>query len=183
MSLNVHGRRRSDIAVSCGSHYLAVGVLVGSGLLAWPGTLLGQVGAAGFGVGASVIRSCDIETTPLAFGVYDPLVLHASQPLDREASVTFTCTKGTPATLSLNGGLHASGAARYLSSGSAVLQYELFKDAGRTQRWGEGDADALQAGEAPSQAPRTFVVFGRILPGQDIPVGTYTDSVVLTVEF
>ena len=183
MSLSVHGRRRSYIAVRCGSHCLAVGVLVGSGLVSWPRTLLGQVGAAGFGVGASVIRSCDIETTPLAFGVYDPLVLHASQPLDREASVTFTCTKGTPVTLSLNGGLHASGAARYLSNGSAALQYELFKAAGRTQRWGEGDADALQVGEAPSEAPRTVVVFGRILPGQDIPVGTYADSVVLTLEF
>ena len=91
--------------------------------------------------------------------------------------------KGTPAAVSVNGGLHASGATRHLSNGSAVLQYDLFKDAGRTQRRAEGDADALQAGEAPSDAPRTFVVFGRILPGQDIPVGTYTDSVVVTVEF
>ena len=97
--------------------------------------------------------------------------------------MTITCTKGTPAIVSVNGGLHASGATRYLSSGSATLQYELFKDPGRTQRWGEGSADALQAGEAPSEAPRTFVVFGRIPPGQDIPVGTYTDSVVVTVEF
>lgn len=165
------------------TQYLAVGVLVGGGLLTWPGTLPGQVGAAGFGVGATVLRSCDIGTTSLAFGVYDPLVLHASQPLDREASVTVTCTKGTPATLGLNGGLHASGAARYLSSGTALLQYDLFKDSGRTQRWGDGDADALQAGEAPSDASRTFVVFGRILPGQDIPVGAYTDSVVVTLEF
>lgn len=153
------------------------------GLLFWPDALPGQVGAAGFGVGATVIRSCDIETTPLAFGVYDPLVQHASQPLDREASVTITCTKGTSATISLNGGMRASGTARNLSNGSAVLQYDLFKDANRTQRWGEGDADALQTGDAPSDAPRTFVVFGRIFPGQDVPVGTYTDSVVVTVEF
>ena len=174
---------RNYAVAGWGSHGLALGVLVGGGLLACPGTLLGQVGAAGFGVGATVIRSCDIQTTPLAFGAYDPLVLHATQPLDREASVTITCTKGTPATVSVDGGLHASGAMRHLSNGSVVLRYDLFKDAGRTQRWGEGDGDALQPGEAPSEAPRTFAVFGRILPGQDIPVGTYTDSVVVTVEF
>ena len=164
-------------------HYVALAVLLGSGLVLRPGRLLGQVGAAGFAVGATVIRSSDIEATPLAFGIYEPLVLHASQPLDREASVTITCTKGTPATLRLNGGLHAAGAGRYLASGGAVLRYDLFQDAGRAQRWGEGDADALQPGEAPSHAPRAFIVYGRIFPGQDIPVGTYTDSVVVTVEF
>ena len=162
---------------------MAVGVLALGGLVTQPGTLLGQVGAAGFGVGATVLRSCDIETTPLAFGTYDPLVLHVSQPLDREASVTITCTKGTPATIGVNGGLHGSGSARQLANGAALLRYELFKDAGRTQQWGDSDADSLQGGEAPSEAPRTFVVYGRIFPNQDVPVGAYTDSVVVTVEF
>ena len=66
---------------------------------------------------------------------------------------------------------------------TALLRYDLFKDVARTLRWGASDADSLQAGEAPSEAPRTFVVFGRIFPNQDVPVGAYTDSVVVTVEF
>ena len=169
--------------MSCGFRTIAVGVLALGGLAAQPGTLLGQVGAAGFGVGATVLRSCDIETTPLAFGVYEPLIIHASQPLDREASVTITCTKGTPATIGVSVGLHGAGVTRQLSSGTALLRYDLFKDIGRTERWGTTDADSLQAGEAPSEAPRTFVVFGRIFPNQDVPVGAYTDSVVVTVEF
>src|SRR5712691_8659182 len=150
MSLNRQSRCWSHAAVRSEPRYLPVGLLLGNILIMWPGTLLGQVGAAGFGVGATVIRSCDIAATPLAFGVYDPLVLHASQPLDREASVTITCTKGTPTTLTMSGGLNASGAARRLSSGAAMLQYELFQDAGRTQRWGASGAEALQAGEAQS---------------------------------
>lgn len=157
--------------------------LTAGGLLCVPGLLWGQVGATAFGAGATVLRRCDIATTPLAFGEYDPLVRHASQPLDRDGAVTITCTKGTSATISLNGGLYSSGTLRNLSNGSARLQYDLFMDAGRTQRWGEGDANAFQAGDAPSDAPRTFVVFGRVFPGQDVPVGAYTDSVVVTVEF
>ena len=143
----------------------------------------GQVGATGFGVGATVLRRCDIRTTPLAFGTYDPLVQHAVQPLDRAGSITITCTKGTAATIGLDGGLRTSGTNRNLSSGSAMLAYDLFQDASRTQPWGDGEADALDAGDAPSDAPRTFVVFGRIFAGQDVPVGTYTDSVVVLVDF
>jgi spore coat protein U-like protein len=148
-----------------------------------PGLIWGQVGATAFGVGATVLRRCDISTTPLAFGEYDPLVRHASQPLDRDGSVTITCTKGTSATVGLNDGSHASGTVRNLSNGSALLRYDLFIDAARTRRWGMDEANALQAGDAPSDAPRTFVVFGRIFAGQDVPVGAYTDLVVVTVDF
>ena len=154
-----------------------------SGVFAVPGVLWGQAGATAFGAGATVLRRCDIATTPLAFGEYDPLVRHASQPLDRDGSVTITCTKGTSATIGLNAGSHSSGTSRNLSNGSALLRYDLFIDAGRTQRWGEGEANALQAGDAPSDAPRTFVVFGRVPAGQDVPVGAYTDMVVVTIEF
>ena len=158
---------------------LLLGVLATGGLLASPGITSGQVGATSFGVGATVLRRCDIRTTSLAFGPYDPLVQHAVQPLDRDASITITCTKGTAATIGLDGGLRN----RNLSSGGAMLAYDLFQDAGRTQPWGNGEADALDAGDAPSDAPRTFVVFGRIFAGQDVPVGTYTDSVVVVVDF
>ena len=155
----------------------------GLALVMWPATVDGQVGAASFTAGATVMRSCDIQTSPLAFGDYDPIAQHATQPLDREASVILTCTKGTSATIGLSVGQHALGAARHMSNGSAVLRYDLFSNADRTQPWGESSADQVDTGEAPSDAPRTFVVFGRIPAGQDIPIGTYTDSVVATVVF
>lgn len=183
MPLSMRGHPWRSAVVAFARGYVAVSLFGGSALLVWPSAPAGQIDAAGFGAGATVIRSCDIETTPMAFGVYDPLVLHASQPLDREGSVTISCTKGTAATIGLNAGLHASGSARHLSNAGALLQYELFKDANRTERWGEGGPDSLQAGNAPDDAPRTFVVFGRIRAGQDVPVGTYTDAVVVTVEF
>lgn len=148
-----------------------------------PVTLDGQVGAAGFTAGATVMRSCDLQTSPLAFGNYDPITQHATRPLDREASLTLTCTKGTSATIGLSVGQNALGATRNLSNGTAVLRYDLFSNADRTQPWGESSADQVDTGDAPSDAPRTFVVFGRIPAGQDIPIGTYTDSVVATVVF
>ena len=162
---------------------VAAGAVSGLALVIWPATLDGQVGAAGFTAGATVMQSCDIQTAPLAFGVYDPVVQQATQPLDREASVTLTCTKGTTATIGLSVGQHPLGTARNMSNGSAVLQYDLFSNADRTQLWGDSSANQVDTGDAPSDAPRTFVVFGRIPPAQDIPIGTYTDSVVATVVF
>jgi len=36
---------------------------------------------------------------------------------------------------------------------------------------------------APSKAARSMDVFGRITANQDVPSGTYSDSVVVTVSF
>lgn len=171
-----------SVAACATRRALLVALTVGMSL-GVPGRLWGQVGATAFGVGATVLRRCDIATTPLAFGEYDPLVRHASQPLDRDGSVTITCTKGTSATIGLNNGSHASGNERSLSSGNAALRYDLYIDGARTRRWGTGENNVLQAGDAPSDAPRTFVVFGRVFAGQDVPVGVYTDLVVVTVDF
>lgn len=173
------GREPRQRQTRCALGAAAIGALA----LNWPATLDGQVGAAGFMAGATVVRSCDIDTSPLAFGAYDPVVQHASQPLDSAASVTLSCTKGTSATIGLSAGQHASGTVRNMWNGNTALQYELFSDAGRTQPWGDGGSNQVETGEAPSDAPRTFVVFGRIPGGQDIPIGTYTDAVVATVVF
>lgn len=177
--------RRRGLGSRCWWARRAVAAVAMSGLavVMWPVTLDGQVGAAGFTAGATVMRSCDIQTSPLAFGDYDPLVQQATQPLDREASVILTCTKGTAATIGLSAGQHAAGSARNMSNGSAVLRYDLFSNANRTQPWGDASANQVDTGEAPNDAPRSFIVFGRIPPGQDIPIGTYTDSVVATVQF
>ena len=133
--------------------------------------------------GPGFFRAGTVLHPPLAFGVYDPVVQQVTQPLDREASVSLACTKGTSATIGLSAGQYASGTARNMSNGSAVLRYDLFSNADRTQPWGDSSANEVDTGGAPSDAPRTFGVFGRIPAGQDIPIGTYTESVVATVVF
>ncbi len=149
----------------------------------------GQSRQANLKVSATVVDSCVITADPLNFGPYDPVSANASQPLDATSTVTVTCTKGAGGWLYLYDGANAAQARATINSrramaGStgALLAYDLFKDSGRVQRWGRF-ITGLDIPAAPSSAPRTFTVYGRIRAGQDVPLGAYSDTVVLEVVF
>ena len=71
-----------------------------------------------------------------------------------------------------------------MSGGAAeYLTYELYKDTARATVWGDTADTALDVPAAPNRNPRNFTVYGRVAPAQDAAVGTYTDTVVATVNF
>jgi spore coat protein U-like protein len=140
------------------------------------------------GISATVSNNCTIQTTSLAFGVYDPVGANAADPLDGSAELEIRCTKGASTTIALDPGQHASasaGTTRAMSSSTATahLSYELYRDAGRTAVWGDAPGAILHAGIAPGAVTRRYAVLGRIPAAQDVPAGTYVDTVVATVNF
>ncbi|MEI6246468.1 MAG: spore coat protein U domain-containing protein, partial [Acidobacteriota bacterium] len=64
-----------------------------------------------------------------------------------------------------------------------IVHYELFQDSGRSTIWTNTGAGLLSIVAAPSKASRTYSVYARMAGGQDVPAGTYTDTVVATVNF
>ena len=138
---------------------------------------------ANFGVGATVGKNCTISTNALAFGTYDPVVANASANLDGTGSVTVGCTRGAIASIALGGGSNSSGSTRRMADGTGnFLLYELYSDSSRTTVWNSGSG-ALTLTAAPSRATRDLTVYGRISSSQDVPAGTYADTVVATVNF
>jgi spore coat protein U-like protein len=135
--------------------------------------------SANLSVSASVVANCTVSTGSLAFGAYDPT---AGAAVDGSGTFDVTCTQGTVATLALGPGQHGSGGARRLHSGGQYLTYELYKDSGRSDVWGSASA-ALSLSAAPSNSPRSVTVFGRISGSQNVAVGAYTDTVVISVTF
>ncbi len=133
-------------------------------------------------VSISVVANCTISTSPLVFGSFDPVVAHATAPLDANGAVIVTCTKGAATTVALNLGQYAAAAVRRMSGGTDYLQYELYQNTGRTQAWGTG-AQAMTPPVAPGKAPRSFTVYGRVPGGQDVLAGSYADTVTATVNF
>lgn len=140
-----------------------------------------------FSVTASVTNNCTIASTTLAFGAYDPLVAHASTPLDAAGAVDITCTKGSATTIGLSAGSHsanASGTTRAMSNGAGgYLSYEIYQNAGRSALWGNSGTDLFTPPVAPSKATRSFPTFGRVPAGQDPDTGAYTDTITATVNF
>ncbi len=148
------------------------------------GELVAQSTTASLAVTASISKNCVITTTPVTFGAYDPVVAHSTAPLDGTGTVTVTCTKGALAKIGLNDGSNAQGSVRRMRlSAAAYLEYQIYKDASRTSVWGDGIFDSMWVLPAPNRNPRTYPVYGRVPANQDATVGSYSDTVVATVDF
>ena len=65
------------------------------------------------------------------------------------------------------------------------LQYNLYKDAAYAQIWGNGTGGTvtLVNTNSGSGVGPTHTIYGRIPAGQDLPVGVYTDTIVITITF
>ena len=140
-------------------------------------------------VTATVVANCTIATTPVAFGVYDPLVANATTPAGDKAAtgtVAVACTKGsTGLRIDLDNGGGAPGARRMTGPGADVLTYDLYTDAAHNVRWGAGAGigGGLAIPDAPSKAVRTYNVYGLLPGGQDIIPGSYADVVIATINY
>jgi spore coat protein U-like protein len=145
---------------------------------------LAATATANLAVGASVANNCTISTSALAFGSYDPVVAHAAANLDGTGTVIVACTRGATSTVGLGLGANASGSTRRMTDGSTnYLSYELYSDSGRTTVWGNSGGALYNPGAAPSKVARNFTVYGRVTSNQDVPAGSYNDTVVATVNF
>jgi spore coat protein U-like protein len=139
---------------------------------------------ANLSVTATVVANCTISTTAVAFPAYDPIVANASTNDDGTGTVTITCTRGTSATIGLGLGANVSGSQmRMKDAGTDYLNYALYQDSGRGTVWGNSGGALLSPVAAPDKNPRSFTVYGRIPAAQDVPAGSYTDTVVATVNF
>jgi spore coat protein U-like protein len=136
-------------------------------------------------VSATVAANCTISTTPLAFGAYDPLVTNAVAALDATGGVVVACNKNTATTVGLALGAHATGSTRRMldTVSGDFLTYELYQPGGYVTVWGNAAGSWYTPAVAPSKAPRTFQVNGRVAGGQDVSTGSYSDTVVATVTF
>jgi len=158
-------------------------VVAGLGLAIAPASAVANSTTANLSVTATVTNNCTISTSPVDFGSYDPVVANASTNLDATGGVTIACTKDAVTTIGLGLGGNASGSTRRMGNGTDFMTYELYKDAPRSTVWGNSGIGLFDSGAAPSTAPRTFTVHGRVPAAQDVSAGSYADTVVATVNF
>jgi spore coat protein U-like protein len=138
------------------------------------------------GVSAAVAGNCVVSASNLAFGPYD-----GSAALTGSAPIVVRCTNGTvyDVLLSTGGGTYTQ---RLLSDGGTnTLQYNLYTTSGATTVWGDGATSS--SGKVTwtgtglsSNGAYTHTVHG-VLPNstanQDAPVGNYSDSITVTVNY
>lgn len=163
-------------------------------------TVLGSIPAfaatasTNLAVSATIANNCSITTSAVAFGGYDPVVTHATTPLDGSGTVSITCTKGSTSTIGLGLGSNATGTTRRMvGAATDFITYEAYQPPNNTPGtacsytaptvWGTAGGGLFSPAVAPSRTARTYNVCGRVAAGQDLPAGAYTDTVLATVNF
>jgi spore coat protein U-like protein len=141
-------------------------------------TSSGATSTSTFQVTATVASSCTVTATSLAFGNY------TLAQLDGTSTITATCTNGTTYTIGLDAGTFsgATTSTRRMTGPSAAgLSYSLFSDSGRTTNW--GNATGSWVSGTGTGAAQVLTVYGRIPANQTALIGSYTDTVTVTVTF
>jgi spore coat protein U-like protein len=136
--------------------------------------------------------SCSISATGPAFGVYN---YSNPSPTLADGTVTASCNwvSGGSTTVNLvtsySTGLSGSYANRHMVLGGSFLLYNIYFDVNFQQIRGDGTGGSQTGGAsltvsktAPT-AEASSTIYGRMPAGQDVPPGTYTDTIVITMTY
>lgn len=139
----------------------------------------GQLASGTFPVNGSVSPTCSASSGTLDFGNYAT----ATAALGT-ATVTVNCSNGAPYNISLGAGQNVSGTTRRMArTGGGFLSYELFSNSLRTLAWGDGTGLGAKVGGTGTGGSQSRTIYGRIPAGQSATVGSYSDSVIVTVDY
>ena len=136
-----------------------------------------------FNVTATVISSCSVSGADLAFGNYDPLSVVLGVGT---TTVSVTCSLLAPYNIGLaigtNGASVTARKMKITGGGSDLLNYHLYRDAAHLLNWGNTvGTDTLSLVGTGLSVGST--VFGTIPAGQNVSVGSYTDTITVTITF
>lgn len=120
---------------------------------------------------------CTVSAGSVAFGNYNPF---STQALDSAGTINVSCTLATSYTLSMSTG-GGSYAQRELAGGGDVLFYNFYTSATYAVIWGDGSGGTATVGGSGTNENHT--VYGRIPAQQNVSVGSYADSIIVTVTF
>lgn len=130
--------------------------------------------------------TCSVSASGVNFGT-----IPASGSVLATGTITVNCQSGVAYSVSMDAGSNFSvfqTRAVKNTNGTDLTSYELYKDSARTQIWGDsGFANTYTKG-SPVQGtgsgnPQPLTVFGGASGSSFLQSGTYSDSVLVTVNF
>ncbi len=133
-----------------------------------------------FNVTVTIASTCVVTSaTDMAFGTQGVLAAN----VDQTSAINVTCTNTTPYNIGLDKGVNGGSVTtrQIKSAGPALINYSLFRDAGRTMNWGQTIGTDTAAGTGTGSA-QSVTVYGRIPQTTPLP-GTYNDTIVVTLTY
>jgi spore coat protein U-like protein len=149
------------------------------------GMLAGMAAAAttsaNLPVSADVSNVCNFGTINTLSFTYDPVVANASTDATSSANFNLTCTTGDSITIGLDLGQHnASGQRQMQDSGTDKLSYNLFQNSNHSTAW---DDSSNKKSDTATGSAVAYTVYGVVPHAQNVPAGSYTDTVAINVTY
>jgi spore coat protein U-like protein len=142
-------------------------------------TISNVVTTVSFPVTANVPPDCTFSAGDLVFGTY------SGTQLDAQSSITLTCTSGTAWNIGLDAGTFAGATVttrKMTGPGTSSMSYSLFRNSGRTLNWGNTVGTDTLSGTGSGSA-QSVSVYGRVPASQNLPAGSYQDTIIATITF
>jgi spore coat protein U-like protein len=144
--------------------------------------------------GVAKAANCSASATGVSFGIYDASL---TLPSDSTGSLTVTCSytgggvRDIGYVVTLNSTNSPDPATRWLAAGTGQLFYNLYRNAARTEIWGNGTGGSFAVSGSLKPGPgvgnetrsETYTVYGRLPAQQDADAGNYSDMIVITLTF
>lgn len=97
-----------------------------------------------------------------------------------QSRLTLSCTPNISLNMSIDGGQHYQGGQRNLENGGHLQPYQLFSDAGLSLAIPVNKPVAVPVGTGNDiQLP----IYGRLVSRDDLPAGTYQDTLTVTLQW
>jgi len=140
--------------------------------------------AASFVATAQVGASCTLSIPDVSFGT----VTRLTSPVDATTNATVTCTNGAPWTLAMNAGSTPGNtyATRRMSlggSGAGAVQYQIYRDPGPANVWGNGASGTVTRSGTGIGTPQTVPIYLQVPAQAPQAEGYYSDTVTATLTF
>jgi spore coat protein U-like protein len=136
---------------------------------------------------ASAVVVCSVSSAGTAFGAYDPLSVSVK---DSVGTIFVTCTgsvgDAVNYSIALSPGAGSLGS-RKMQAGAASLSYNLFTDGSHQSIWGDGSGNtATVPGNytmSTTSETRSYTVYGEVPAQGGATVGSYLDTLTITVTY
>lgn len=127
-------------------------------------------------------QTCSLTNiSDVNFGLYD---VANPTPTDAIGYANLTCTANINATITLGPGLYGNFTSRYMKNQTFgdLLAYNLFTNLNRTSIWGDGTGvSSFVTIRVNRNKPPTLTIYARIYAQQNVSIGNYSDTVIITV--
>jgi spore coat protein U-like protein len=161
----------------------ALFVAVGS---AAPSMAVAGTATSNLQISSTVSKNCTISAPALDFGTYNP-----AEGSNITGTVTTNCTLNAYAVITLSQGSYpATGSSNEVplrrlknTDTTNYLNYTLYQNYEKTLIWPSSDSNGNALGIVGYGTEQSTTVYGEITPGQNVPAGSYSDTVTATVTY